>query len=77
MSNQDPVEEFLNELKEGQLCTNLTNKQILGLLEILRKKRPAFAIGEEPLGNIEVHDIELYPNVERPYPPILRRPPYP
>ncbi|MBW0561889.1 hypothetical protein O181_101604 [Austropuccinia psidii MF-1] len=44
---------------------------------MLRKNRPAFAIGEEPLGKIRVHDIELYLDVERPYPPMLRRPPYP
>ncbi|MBW0508186.1 hypothetical protein O181_047901 [Austropuccinia psidii MF-1] len=50
---------------------------MLSLLKILRKNRPAFAIGEEPLGEIRGHDIELYLDVERPYPPILRRPPYP
>ncbi|MBW0564267.1 hypothetical protein O181_103982 [Austropuccinia psidii MF-1] len=44
---------------------------------MLRKNRTAFSIGEEPLGNIKGHDIELYLDVERPYPPILRRPPYP
>ncbi|MBW0534418.1 hypothetical protein O181_074133 [Austropuccinia psidii MF-1] len=44
---------------------------------MLRKKRPEFAIGEEPLGKIKGHDIELYVDVERPYPPMLRRPPYP
>ncbi|MBW0577690.1 hypothetical protein O181_117405, partial [Austropuccinia psidii MF-1] len=44
---------------------------------MLRKNRPAFAIGEEPLGKIKGHDIELYLDVERPYPPMLRRPPYP
>ncbi|MBW0495123.1 hypothetical protein O181_034838 [Austropuccinia psidii MF-1] len=38
---------------------------------------PEFAIGEEPLRKIRDHDIELYPDVERPYPPMLRRPPYP
>ncbi|MBW0480362.1 hypothetical protein O181_020077 [Austropuccinia psidii MF-1] len=43
----------------------------------MRKNRPAFAIGEEPLGKIRGHDIELYLDVERPYTPILRRPPYP
>ncbi|MBW0468861.1 hypothetical protein O181_008576 [Austropuccinia psidii MF-1] len=40
---------------------------------MLRKNRPEFAVGEEPLGNIRGHDIELYLDVERPYPPILRR----
>ncbi|MBW0487597.1 hypothetical protein O181_027312 [Austropuccinia psidii MF-1] len=58
-------------------CTTLTRKQKLSLLKILRKNRPAFSIGEEPLGKIRGHDIELYLDVERPYPPILRRPPYP
>ncbi|MBW0567760.1 hypothetical protein O181_107475 [Austropuccinia psidii MF-1] len=44
---------------------------------MLRKNRPEFAIGEEPLGKIKGHDIELYLDVERPYPPMVRRPPYP
>ncbi|MBW0536220.1 hypothetical protein O181_075935 [Austropuccinia psidii MF-1] len=44
---------------------------------MLRKNRPAFAIGEEPLGNIKGNDIELYLDVERRYPHILRRLPYP
>ncbi|MBW0522881.1 hypothetical protein O181_062596 [Austropuccinia psidii MF-1] len=34
-------------------------------------------MGEEPLGNIRSHDIELYLDVERHYSPILWRPPYP
>ncbi|MBW0461170.1 hypothetical protein O181_000885 [Austropuccinia psidii MF-1] len=41
------------------------------------EKKKAFAIGEETLGKIRGHDIELYLDLERPYPPILRRPPYP
>ncbi|MBW0492533.1 hypothetical protein O181_032248 [Austropuccinia psidii MF-1] len=44
---------------------------------MLRKNRPAFAIGKEPLGKIKGHDMKLYLDVERPYPPMLRRPPYP
>ncbi|MBW0481468.1 hypothetical protein O181_021183 [Austropuccinia psidii MF-1] len=43
---------------------------------MLRKDRPAFAIAEEPLGKVRGHDIETYLDFERPYPPILRRPPY-
>ncbi|MBW0489866.1 hypothetical protein O181_029581 [Austropuccinia psidii MF-1] len=42
-----------------------------------REGQPAFDIGEEPLGKIGGHDIELYLDVERSYPPMLRRPPYP
>ncbi|MBW0557507.1 hypothetical protein O181_097222 [Austropuccinia psidii MF-1] len=47
------------------------------LLNEFRESQPAFSIGEEPLGKIKGHDIELYLDVERPYPPMLRRPPYP
>ncbi|MBW0539974.1 hypothetical protein O181_079689 [Austropuccinia psidii MF-1] len=75
--NNDPLEEILNEFREGQFSTTLTSKQKLSLLKMLRKNRPAFSIGEEPLGKIKGHDIEPYLDVERPYPPILRRPTYP
>ncbi|MBW0480856.1 hypothetical protein O181_020571 [Austropuccinia psidii MF-1] len=77
ISTHDPLEELLNEFGEGQFRTTLTSKQKLSLLKMLRKNRPAFSIGEESLGKIRGHDIELYLDVERPYPPILRRPPYP
>ncbi|MBW0496265.1 hypothetical protein O181_035980 [Austropuccinia psidii MF-1] len=77
ISSQDPLEELRNEFIEGQFSTTLTIKQKLILLKILRKNRPAFSIGEEPLGKIRGHDIELYPDVERPYPPMLCRPLYP
>ncbi|MBW0542900.1 hypothetical protein O181_082615 [Austropuccinia psidii MF-1] len=77
ISTHEPLEELLNEFRQGQFSTTLTSKQKLSLLKILRKNRPPFAIGEEPLGKIRGHDIELYLDVERPYPPMLRRPPYP
>ncbi|MBW0476103.1 hypothetical protein O181_015818 [Austropuccinia psidii MF-1] len=77
ISAQDPLEELLNEIREGQFSTTLTSKQKLSFLKILRKNRPAFSIGEEPLGKIRGHDIELHLDVERPYQPMLRRPPYP
>ncbi|MBW0484679.1 hypothetical protein O181_024394 [Austropuccinia psidii MF-1] len=74
---QGPLEELLNEFREGKLSFTLTSKQELSLLKMLRKHRPAFAIGEEQLGKIRGHDIELYLDVERLYPPMLRIPPYP
>ncbi|MBW0461381.1 hypothetical protein O181_001096 [Austropuccinia psidii MF-1] len=77
ISSQDPLEELLNEFREGQFSTSLPRKQKLSLLRILIKNRLAFSIGEEPLGKIRGHDIELYLDVERPYQPMLRRPPYP
>ncbi|MBW0474779.1 hypothetical protein O181_014494 [Austropuccinia psidii MF-1] len=77
ISAQDPLEELLNEFREFQFSTTLTSKQKLTLLKMLRKNRPAFAIGEEPLGKIRGYYIELYLDVERPYPLMLKRPPYP
>ncbi|MBW0476973.1 hypothetical protein O181_016688 [Austropuccinia psidii MF-1] len=77
MFTHDHSEELLNEIREGQFSNSLTNNQKLSLLKILRKNRPEFAIGKEPLGQIRGYDIELYLDVERAYPPILRRPPYP
>ncbi|MBW0473154.1 hypothetical protein O181_012869 [Austropuccinia psidii MF-1] len=77
ISTHDLLEELLNEFREGQCCTTLTNEQKLSLLKMLRKNRPAFSIGEEQLGKIKGHDIELYLDVERPYRTMLRRPPYP
>ncbi|MBW0538578.1 hypothetical protein O181_078293 [Austropuccinia psidii MF-1] len=71
------IEGLLKEFREGQFSNTLTSKQKLSLLKRLRKNRPEFAVGEEPLGKIKGHDIELYLDVDRPYPPMLRRPPYP
>ncbi|MBW0465605.1 hypothetical protein O181_005320 [Austropuccinia psidii MF-1] len=45
MSNQDRIEEFLNEFKEGKFSANLTSQQKLSLLKIQRRNRPSFAIG--------------------------------
>ncbi|MBW0496563.1 hypothetical protein O181_036278 [Austropuccinia psidii MF-1] len=59
ISSQYPLDELLNEFREGQFSTTLTSKQKLSLLKMLRKNRPAFAIGEEPLGKTRVHDIKL------------------
>ncbi|MBW0566177.1 hypothetical protein O181_105892 [Austropuccinia psidii MF-1] len=77
ISSQDPLEELLNEFRKGKFSNTLTSKQKLILLKMLRKNRPAFVIGEEPLGKIRGNNIELYLDVERPYPPMFRRPPYP
>ncbi|MBW0487265.1 hypothetical protein O181_026980 [Austropuccinia psidii MF-1] len=77
ISTHDPLEDILHESRDGQFSTTLTTKQKLSLLKMLRKNRPAFAIGDEPLGKIRGHDIELYLDVVRTYPPIWRRPPYP
>ncbi|MBW0534813.1 hypothetical protein O181_074528 [Austropuccinia psidii MF-1] len=47
------------------------------LIEILFQCREAFASDNEPLGAIKGHEVEIILNVERPYPPLLRRSAYP
>ncbi|MBW0593395.1 hypothetical protein O181_133110 [Austropuccinia psidii MF-1] len=37
----------------------------------------AFALDNEPLGAIKGHEVDTMLNVERPYPPLLRKPAYP
>ncbi|MBW0461944.1 hypothetical protein O181_001659 [Austropuccinia psidii MF-1] len=48
----------------------------LNLIKIFIKHRESVEIGDEPLGKIKGHDLEVCLNIEKPYPPILRRPPY-
>ncbi|MBW0543110.1 hypothetical protein O181_082825 [Austropuccinia psidii MF-1] len=67
MSTHDPLEELLNEFREGQFSTSPTSVQKLSLLKMLRNNRPEFSIGGGPFGKIKGHDIELYLDVERPY----------
>ncbi|MBW0504665.1 hypothetical protein O181_044380 [Austropuccinia psidii MF-1] len=73
----EPLEELLNEIIEHQLSTTLTSKQKINSLKMLRNNRPVLAIGEETLEKITGPDIELYLNVERLYPLMLRSPQYP
>ncbi|MBW0554297.1 hypothetical protein O181_094012 [Austropuccinia psidii MF-1] len=47
------------------------------LIEIFFQYREAFASDNEPLGATKGHDVDIMLNVERPYPPLLRRPAYP
>ncbi|MBW0494931.1 hypothetical protein O181_034646 [Austropuccinia psidii MF-1] len=47
------------------------------LIEILFQYREAFASDNEPIEAIKCHKVEIMLNVERPYPPLLRRPDYP
>ncbi|MBW0533547.1 hypothetical protein O181_073262 [Austropuccinia psidii MF-1] len=47
------------------------------LIEILFQYREAFAFDNERLGDFKGHEVYIMLNLERPYPPLLRRPAYP
>ncbi|MBW0505905.1 hypothetical protein O181_045620 [Austropuccinia psidii MF-1] len=47
------------------------------LIDVLCTHRSSFASDNEPLGGIKGHELDIPLNIDRPYPPLLRRPAYP
>ncbi|MBW0530534.1 hypothetical protein O181_070249 [Austropuccinia psidii MF-1] len=71
-------EKFVSDwLIEVQISTQLTLEMKEELMEILFQYREAFDSDNERLVAIKVHEVDIMFNVERPYPPLLRRPAYP
>ncbi|MBW0563955.1 hypothetical protein O181_103670 [Austropuccinia psidii MF-1] len=72
------LEKFKSEqLNEAETSLHLTYKQENELSSLLYDHRGAFASDKEPLGAIIGHEADIILNIERPYPPLLRRPAYP
>ncbi|MBW0555972.1 hypothetical protein O181_095687 [Austropuccinia psidii MF-1] len=72
------LEKFKSEqLNEAEISLHLTDKQESELSAILDNHKEAFASEKEPLGEIIDHGVYIILNIERHYPPILRRPAYP
>ncbi|MBW0574047.1 hypothetical protein O181_113762 [Austropuccinia psidii MF-1] len=46
-------------------------------ITVNKNHKEAFASDKEPLGEIIGHEVDIILNIERPYPPLLRRPAYP
>ncbi|MBW0548817.1 hypothetical protein O181_088532 [Austropuccinia psidii MF-1] len=71
------LERFKSEqLNEAEISLNLTDSQENELSALLYDHRVAFASDKEPLGEIIGHEVDIILNIERPYPPLLRRPAY-
>ncbi|MBW0497521.1 hypothetical protein O181_037236 [Austropuccinia psidii MF-1] len=47
------------------------------LINVLYTYNNAFASDNEALGAIKEHEVDITLNIDRPYPPVLRRPAYP
>ncbi|MBW0560008.1 hypothetical protein O181_099723 [Austropuccinia psidii MF-1] len=47
------------------------------LIDVLYTYKNAFASDNEPLGAIKGHEVNITLNIDRPYPPVLRRLNYP
>ncbi|MBW0512020.1 hypothetical protein O181_051735 [Austropuccinia psidii MF-1] len=66
-----------NEKRKYHKCGELTEKIKEKLIDLLFKYKNAFSTDKEPLGAIIGHEVYIILNVEKPYPPLLRRPAYP
>ncbi|MBW0533011.1 hypothetical protein O181_072726 [Austropuccinia psidii MF-1] len=71
-------EEFVaNQLVEARINRLLLPKMRNDLIDVLYTYKYAFASDNEPLGAIKGHEVDITLNIDRPYPPVLRRPAYP
>ncbi|MBW0501552.1 hypothetical protein O181_041267 [Austropuccinia psidii MF-1] len=66
-----------DQLIEGQIIPESTLEMKEELIEILFQYWEAFASDNKPLGAIRGHEVDIMLYVERPYPPLSRRPAYP
>ncbi|MBW0581218.1 hypothetical protein O181_120933 [Austropuccinia psidii MF-1] len=72
------LEKFKSEQLNGaEMRLHLTDKKENELSSLLYDHRGAFASDKKPLGAIIGHEVDIIINIERPYPPLLRRPAYP
>ncbi|MBW0509000.1 hypothetical protein O181_048715 [Austropuccinia psidii MF-1] len=64
------------QLDEAEISLHITYKQENELSALLYDHKEGFASDAEPLGEMVGHEVEIIINIERPYPPLLRRPAY-
>ncbi|MBW0587419.1 hypothetical protein O181_127134 [Austropuccinia psidii MF-1] len=71
-------DEFVsNQLVEAQINPSLSPKMRNELINVLYTYINAFASDNEPLGAIRGHEVDITLNIDRLYPPLLRRTAYP
>lgn len=72
------MEKFIkSELSEAKINEKLSANQKSSLFQVLYNNKMDFADTDHPLGAIKGHEVNLKLTFERPYPPLLKRPPYP
>ncbi|MBW0542964.1 hypothetical protein O181_082679 [Austropuccinia psidii MF-1] len=76
--NDTYKEEFVsNQFVEAQINPSLSPKIRNELIYALYTYNNASSSDNEPLGAIRGHEVNITLNIDRPYPPVLRRPAYP
>ncbi|MBW0530733.1 hypothetical protein O181_070448 [Austropuccinia psidii MF-1] len=72
------LEKFKSEqLREAEISLHLTDTQENELSSLLYDHKGAVSSDKEPLEATIGHEADIILNIERPYPPLLRRPAYP
>ncbi|MBW0532037.1 hypothetical protein O181_071752 [Austropuccinia psidii MF-1] len=72
------LERFKSEQSnEAEISLHLTYSQENELSSHLYDHKETFASDKKPLGAIIFHEVDIVLNIERPYPPLSRRPVYP
>ncbi|MBW0550898.1 hypothetical protein O181_090613 [Austropuccinia psidii MF-1] len=66
-----------NQLVSAQINPSLSPKMRHDLIDVSYTYKNAFASDNEPLGAMKGHEVDITLNIDRPYPPVLRRPAYP
>ncbi|MBW0558121.1 hypothetical protein O181_097836 [Austropuccinia psidii MF-1] len=68
------LEKFNSEqLNDAEISLHITDKQESELSALLYDHKEAFSSYKEPLGEIVGHEVDIIPNIARPYPPLFRR----
>ncbi|MBW0536078.1 hypothetical protein O181_075793 [Austropuccinia psidii MF-1] len=71
-------EEFVsNKLAQAQINPSLSPNMRHEPIDVLYTYNNAFASDNESLGTIKGHEVDITLNIDRTYPPVLRRPAYP
>jgi hypothetical protein len=79
LNKSDPqMDKFVQEeLSDAKVYDKLTLDQKKSLFTTLFSNKAAFSDTTHPLGAVKGHEVHIKLTTERPYPPLLRRPPYP
>ncbi|MBW0523723.1 hypothetical protein O181_063438 [Austropuccinia psidii MF-1] len=71
-------EEFMTyQLVQAQINPLLSPKMREKIIDVFYTYKNSFASDNEPLGAIKGHEVDITFNIDRPYPPVLRKPDYP
>ncbi|MBW0487880.1 hypothetical protein O181_027595 [Austropuccinia psidii MF-1] len=64
-------------MNEAEVSLHLTDVKENELSSLLYDQKEAFETYNKPLGESIGHEVDIILKIERPYPPLLRRPAYP